>query len=140
MFPDAQIDMVRTDTGYKLRLGEAILFKPGSDKLKKEYVPFIYELSQRLGRLGVNIQIEGHSDATPYATKQTNWELSISRAYHIVQFFVDGASFPQDKISLAGFGDTQPISSNDTPEGRSKNRRVEISIITPDKEISELPW
>jgi len=137
---DAQIDVVNTDSGYKVRLGEAILFKPGSDKLRKEYVPFMFELSQRLSQLGVKIQIEGHSDATPYQTKQTNWELSISRAYHIVQFFVDGASFPQERISLAGFGDTQPIASNDTPEGRSKNRRVEISIITPDREVSELPW
>ncbi len=138
--PEPQIDVVKTDSGYKVRLGEAILFKPGSDRLKREYVPFMFELSKRLARLGVGVQIEGHSDATPYATKQTNWELSISRAYHIVQFFVDGASFPQEKISLAGYGDTQPIASNDTPEGRSKNRRVEISILTPDKEINELPW
>lgn len=138
--PSASIEVIRSDQGYKVRLGEILLFKPGSDKLKKDYVPFLYELGRRLVRIGVNIQIEGHSDATPYTTKQTNWELSISRAYHIVQFFVEGVTFPQDRISLAGYGDTRPLADNETPEGRSKNRRVEISIITPDRDISELPW
>lgn len=138
--PAAEIDVVRTETGYKVRLGEVILFKPGSDKLKKDYVPFLYELGKRLDRLGVSIQIEGHSDAQPYASKQTNWELSISRAFNLVRFFVEGVNFPQERISLAGYGDTRPVTENDTPEGRSKNRRVEISIITPDREISEIPW
>jgi len=132
--------VIRNEQGYKIRLGEVILFKPNSDKLKREYVPFLFELAKRLARLGVNVQVEGHSDAQPSLTKQANWQLSISRAFNIVQFFVEGANFPQERISLAGYGDTRPVVPNDTPEGRAKNRRVEISIITPDRDISELPW
>src|SRR5688572_4749790 len=81
--PSADITVTRAETGYKIRLGELIFFKPGSDKLKKDYVPFLFELSKRLSRLEVPIQVEGHSDAAPNVGKQTNWELSISRAYHI---------------------------------------------------------
>lgn len=138
--PAADISVIRNETGYKIRLGEVILFKPGGERIKKEFVPFLYELSKRLSKLGVQIQIEGHSDTTPYSTKQTNWELSIQRAYNVVKFFVEGSDFPQENISLAGYGDTKPLAQNDTAEGRSKNRRVEISIITPDRDISELPW
>ena len=138
--PPAAIEVLKSEQGYRVRLGEVLLFKPGSNKLKRDYVPFLFELGKRLDRLGVTIQVEGHTDIDPSSPRQGNWDLSISRALNIVQFFVEGVSFPQDRISLAGYGDTHPVADNNTPEGRAKNRRVEISIITPDREISELPW
>jgi chemotaxis protein MotB len=117
-----------------------ILFRPGSDKLRPESIPFLFELGRRLSRLGLPISIEGHSDITPSSSHQTNWQLSINRSYNIVQFLVNGVDFPPNKLSIVGYGDTQPLASNDTPEGRAKNRRVEISIISPDREIATLPW
>jgi chemotaxis protein MotB len=134
------VEAVKSEEGYKIRLGEAVLFRPGSDKIRRESIPFLFELARRLHRLGLPIQVEGHSDITPAATHQTNWQLSMDRAYNVVQFFVGAVDFPPNKISLTGYGDTQPIASNETPEGRAKNRRVEISIITPNREIASLPW
>ena len=43
-------------------------------------------------------------------------------------------------VSMAGFGDVQPLASNDSPEGRRKNRRVEIAVITPDQNIKDVEW
>jgi chemotaxis protein MotB len=135
-----QVEVVRTDDGYKIRLGEQLLFNPGSDKLKRQYIPFLYEMGKRLGRMTFPVQISGHSDSTPFTTKSTNWQLSISRAYNVVQFLVQGTGFPPNRISLAGYGDTQPIADNSTEEGRSRNRRVEISLLAPNHDVPESFW
>jgi chemotaxis protein MotB len=95
-------------------------------------------MGKRLGKLGYPVQVEGHSDATPFTTRSTNWQLSISRAYNVVQFLVEGTGFPQSKISLAGYGDADPLAENTTEEGRARNRRVEISILAPDHDIPDL--
>ena len=79
--PPTEIEAIKSDEGYKIRLGEVVLFRPGSDKLKREAIPFLFELGKRLAKLGLAIQVEGHSDITPTTTHQTNWELSMSRAY-----------------------------------------------------------
>lgn len=136
----AQVQVVRSDEGYKIRLGEVVFFRKGSAKLKRESIPFLFELGKRLVRLGLPIQVEGHTDNTTQDTQKSNWQLSVARAYTMVQFLVEGTEFPENKISIAGYGDTQPLASNDTDEGRAKNRRVEISVFTPDKEVGQMPW
>ncbi len=134
------VQVTRSEQGYKIRLGESLLFKPGSDLIRKDHIPFLFEVGKRLKQLGFNIQVEGHSDRAPAVTEHANWELSLSRSYNVVRFIVAAAEFPEDKISIVGYGDTQPIAPNDTPEGRAKNRRVEISIITPNHDIETLIW
>jgi chemotaxis protein MotB len=133
------VEVWRTDEGFKIRLSESLLYSAGSDLLKRENVPFIYALGKRLGRLGLNIQVEGHTD-NQHQAGVNNWQLSLNRSYHVVKFLIDGAHFPQDQISVAGYGDTKPISDNDTPEGRARNRRVEISVATGNRDISSLTW
>jgi chemotaxis protein MotB len=98
------------------------------------------------------VQVEGHTDNRELASfdaegekgvtgpGSSNWQLSLNRSYHLVRFLVEGSNFPQNKISVSGFGDTQPIADNTTPEGRKKNRRVEISVISQNQSLSDLPW
>lgn len=138
------IDVLKTSNGFKIRLGEAMLFNANSDKLKREQLPFLYEMGKRLARLKLPIQIEGHSDKSE-GVKQgdpnsNGWELSINRSFNILRFLVEATEFPKPLISIAGFGDTQPLASNSSPEGRRKNRRVEIAVITPDQNIKDLEW
>jgi chemotaxis protein MotB len=142
---DGDVEVVRSAEGFKIRLGEALLFKPGSDKLNRSQIPFLFEMGKRLAALELPIQIEGHSDGIEansrnLAAQNNAFGLSLNRSYNMVRFLVEGANFPKNKISLAGFGDAQPIAANDSPEGRAKNRRVEISVITPDHEVKELAW
>ena len=140
------VEVVKSPEGFKIRLGEALLFKPGSDKINRDQIPFLYEMGRRLAFLEMPIQVEGHSDGVEIkgrdvATKSEKaFQLSLNRSYNMVRFLVEGAKFPQDKISLAGYGDTQPLASNDSPEGRRKNRRVEISVTTPDSSVKELAY
>jgi chemotaxis protein MotB len=135
-----QVDVYRTEQGFKIRLAEALLYKSGSDKIKRENTAFLYEIGKRLARLDMKVQVEGHSDDREPASGENNWQLSLSRSYNLVRFLVDGAGFPRKLISVAGYGDTVPIAENKTPEGRARNRRVEISVITGNREVGDLGW
>jgi len=140
-----EVEVLKTPIGFKIRLGEAMIFAPRSAKLKRNQVPFLFELGKRLAALDLPIQVEGHSDKGESfnrgtANEKAAWELSNQRAYNIVRFLLDGAQFPKDKISMGVFGDTVPVSDDDSPEGRAKNRRVEISVATPDREIPLINW
>lgn len=143
--PEAEdVEVVKSPEGFKIRLGEALLFKAGSDKIRRENVPFLYEMGKRLGRMDTPIQVEGHSDGIEKGRNPSSsdaaYELSLSRSFNMYRFLVQGAKFPKDKISLAAYGDSQPLAANDSPEGRQRNRRVEISVVTPDHEIKTMPW
>ena len=82
-------------------------------------------------------QVEGHTDNVPIKTAQypSNWELASARAIAVTKALVD-ASLPADRVSAASYADYRPVSSNDTPEGRAANRRIEI-VVVPD--LSTLP-
>lgn len=139
------VEVVKSPEGFKIRLGEALLFKAGSDKIRRDNVPFLFEMGKRLAKMDVPIQIEGHSDGIEKGRSPVNvdngpYELALGRSITMYRFLVQGAAFPKDKISLAAYGDTQPIAANDSEEGRHRNRRVEISVVTPDHEIKTMPW
>lgn len=134
-----EIGLIKTEEGFKIRLGENILFKSGSAKLQKEYAPLLLEITKRIKQLKYRIQVEGHTDAAVGMSERDNWQLSFDRSYNLMKFMTDGVGFPHEKISVAGFGDAVPISDNNTPEGRARNRRVEISVITP-RPINKTNW
>ena len=87
------------------------------------------------------ITVEGHTDPTPIATPQfpSNWELSGARASSVVRLFVD-AGVAAQRLTATGYGEQRPVASNDTQEGRARNRRVTILIEAqhPD-DLKELP-
>lgn len=134
-----ELGVIKTEDGFKIRLGENIFFKSGSAKLRKGYVPLLIEITKRVRQLNYRVQVEGHTDNAVGPSEKDNWQLSIDRSYNLMRFMTDGVGFPKNKISVAGYGDSQPISDNDTLEGRARNRRVEISVITP-KPLSASVW
>jgi len=76
-------------------------------------------------------RIEGHTDNTPVADTskfQSNWELSAARAMNVLHYLAD-FGVNEKQFSIAGYADTRPMFSNDTPEGRAYNRRVDIIIL-----------
>jgi len=77
--------------------------------------------------------IIGHSDSLPVAKKwrsrfSDNWDLSARRAGEVARYLIWGANFPKENIAIVGRADVEPVASNDTEEGRAKNRRIEILI------------
>ncbi|MBM3792005.1 MAG: chemotaxis protein MotB, partial [Acidobacteria bacterium] len=77
------------------------------------------------------IRIEGHTDNVPIRTARfpSNWELSTSRATTICSYLVERFGFAPEELSAAGYGEFRPIDSNDTSEGRARNRRVDIVVL-----------
>jgi chemotaxis protein MotB len=83
-----------------------------------------------LSKLPNDIVIEGHTDNIPIhnSTFDSNWELSTARATKVVKFLVNEQKLPPQQLSAVGYGEYKPIAANDTPENRTKNRRVVFFI------------
>ncbi|RUM28393.1 MAG: flagellar motor protein MotB [Aquifex sp.] len=123
-------DYAVTGECLRIRVNTDKFFPPGEDVLLKEARGLILNLCYKLKPYSLPINIEGHTDNRPIHTPKfpSNWELSIARAISVLQVFEKECGYPSDKLSIFGYADTRPIASNDTPEGRRKNRRVEFCI------------
>ena len=98
--------------------------------------PFLEErmetiLAQTLSDTQGQIVISGHTDNVPIDNFQfrSNWELSAARAATVAHVFLRHDVVPRVRIHLEAYADTQPIDTNETMEGRAKNRRVEIAVV-----------
>ncbi len=108
-----------------------VLFDSGGAYLKGDSLPILREIIQSLKDLPNAIQIEGHTDDRPLGTGAkfaSNWELSAARAFAVLRF-LETNGIAQQRLSAIGYGEFRPVQKNDTPEGRTANRRIEINII-----------
>ena len=120
-----------TSQYVQLTLKGAILFDSGSASLKEEAMPVIERVALILERYAESdIEIEGHTDNVPIHTSRfaSNNELSSARALSMFDYLVKNTALEPAKIKHSGRGEYLPIADNTTPEGRAKNRRIEIKI------------
>lgn len=120
-----------------------ILFASGSAEVKREGRQVLDSVAKALiEATDQAVVIEGHTDNVPIssslsATYPSNWELSTARAVSVVRYLVEKGKMDPARISAAGFGENRPVVSNDTPEGRQKNRRIEIKLVPIPKPEAE---
>jgi chemotaxis protein MotB len=128
-----------TERGLVIRISESAFFDPGKIDLKPEAVRFLDILSKPLIEIPNHVRIEGHTDNLPIRTERfpSNWELSVHRATVCVRYLIENHSFPPDRISALGYGEYRPIADNNTIEGRAKNRRVDIVVLTWENRLNE---
>ncbi|PXY44482.1 OmpA family protein [Flavobacterium hydrophilum] len=111
-----------------------LLFNSGSYAVGSEGRKAVVELGKVLGdNPDLSVLIEGHTDDDPYAGSgpiANNWDLSTKRATAIVAILSENAKINKQKLTAAGRSEFSPLASNATPEGKAKNRRIEI-ILTP---------
>jgi len=114
----------------KITLKTPVLFSPGLALLKDEAKASLKEVAKAVKILPNAIIVEGHTDNTAINTEiySSNWELSIARAYSVIDFLVKMGINPE-KFVAAGYGEFRPVASNDTEDGRMQNRRIEINIV-----------
>lgn len=129
---EQQFETKMTDEGLLITIRDSVLFDMGRADVKAEYATIADELSQLLVfDPPRNIVITGHTDNVPINTNEfeSNWDLSVMRAVNFMKEVVAGNKELDSKyFSVKGFGEYNPIASNDTEEGRAKNRRVEVLV------------
>jgi len=128
-----KITIELTEHYIKLSLPDDIVFDSGSAELRPEAWSLLDIIADAIINYpSSDVEIEGHADNRPIHTIQykNNWYLSSARATEVGTYFVDSKGINPGRIVPVGYGEYRPVASNDTPEGRAKNRRVEIKILS----------
>jgi outer membrane protein OmpA-like peptidoglycan-associated protein len=124
-------EVQRIGEGIKITFDSGILFDIDKSDLRPVSKTNLTELAKILNKYpDTNILIEGHTDNT--GSDDHNMTLSKDRAQSVA-FYLATLEVKSARFSIAGYGETQPIVTNDTPEGRQKNRRVDIAVLANDK-------
>lgn len=112
------------------------LFKPGSAELTDKSTKILDNVIKVLKDYRLNIVVRGHTDNIPISTKKfpSNWELSAARAAVALDYIVNKGHIEISRAKAVGYADTRPAASNDTPENRKKNQRVEFYLHMPQRD------
>ena len=114
----------------QVRALDQILFDSGSVEIKPRGREVLAKIAAQLAKVtDRRVRVEGHTDDRPIATPRfpSNWELSVGRAATVARFLAEQGVAPQ-RLEASGFGEWSPIASNAAPEGRARNRRIEIVL------------
>jgi chemotaxis protein MotB len=138
---EGTVRVTQTAHGVTVEINASVLFAPGDANLEEAAVRALRAVAGVLALTEYPVTVEGHTDDTPIATAQfpSNWELSVVRASRVVRLFVD-AGVSAQRLTATGFGEQRPVTTNATPEGRARNRRVTVLIDSPSTDVpQELP-
>ncbi|WP_428353115.1 type VI secretion system protein TssL, long form [Methyloprofundus sp.] len=106
------------------------LFSSGSTRVNRSLIPLLHRIAEALNQLAGEVLITGHSDNVPIRSSRypSNWHLSKARAEAVANIIQQNLRNP-DRVIIEGRSDLDPIATNNTREGRAKNRRVEVSLL-----------
>ncbi len=118
--------------GLVLRIKGSMAFDSGQATLRKEFLPLLDKIGMLAQRAELMVEVSGHTDNVPLRQGQSaftsNWGLSAARAVASVEYLVDKFELPPSRLVAMGYSHGQPLDTNNTPEGRARNRRVEFKI------------
>ena len=128
---DGRLEIRMERRGLVISLREATLFPSGGENLDPSTLPMLEVIAREVRRHPNPIRLEGHTDSMPIRTARfrSNWELSAARAIAMLELYSQQFGLDRSRMSIGGFGDTAPVASNDTQEGRNRNRRVDIVVL-----------
>ncbi len=138
---EGKVRVTQNSRGVSVEINASVLFDPGEAKLTAESDQALRAVAVLLKDDPHAVQVEGHTDNQPIRnpTFPSNWELSAVRASAVVRLFID-SGVAAARLTAVGHGANLPVASNDTPDGRARNRRVAVTILSalPDT-TTELP-
>ena len=126
------VDISMQDRGLRISFDSRLLFAPGNVALRPSARKALDVVGARLRKYYGNIvQVEGHTDNLPISSAlfPSNWELSSARAGSVIRYMSASQNMSPDRFVAVGYGDTQPLASNKTSEGRARNRRVDLLLL-----------
>ncbi len=106
-------------------------FESGFAKVRSAFLPALDKIAGLIDNNSGMVTVSGHTDNVPISNSRfrSNWELSTSRAVSVTHELLKRADLSPERVTVSGHADTRPRAENDSPENRSKNRRVDISIV-----------
>jgi chemotaxis protein MotB len=126
-----QVRLTQLPHGLAVEINASVLFAPAQATLQQpESIAALEAVAKLLAVAHQEIRVEGHTDHLPIASPifPSNWELSSARASSVVRLFI-ASGIPPARLAAVGYADHKPVESNDTPEGRARNRRVTLMIL-----------
>ncbi|WP_049721788.1 flagellar motor protein MotD [Gilvimarinus polysaccharolyticus] len=129
LIDDQLMQVSSNEMWLQVELRDSILFSSGSADVSNAAREIFTRVAEIISSVDNPVQIEGFTDNVPIQTSRypSNWELSAARAAAIVKWLIDAGVGPA-RLAAVGYGKYQPVASNDTADGRTKNRRVAIMI------------
>jgi chemotaxis protein MotB len=134
-----RLDLHLERRGLVISLKEASFFPTAGDTVDPAAYPTIEKIAAALRPLPNPIRMEGHTDSVPIRTARfrSNWELSAARSIAMLELFATRFAFSRERLAIAGFAETAPIAPNESPEGRARNRRVDVIVLNAEGLRSE---
>jgi chemotaxis protein MotB len=125
------IQVRQDERGVILSLKDSLLFDSGRAEIKDDGLKVLDTIASIIRRVPYRILIEGHTDNVPIKSNlfPSNWELSTTRAANVLNYLIKNYNLPPERFAISGYAEYRPIASNETLEGRAKNRRVDIVFI-----------
>jgi chemotaxis protein MotB len=117
--------------GLVVSLRESVYFPSGNDTLATETFETLAKVAEAIRRIPNPVRMEGHTDSIPIHNGRfrSNWDLSAARAIAVMELFGARFGVARERMAIAGYADTAPVDSNDTQDGRARNRRVDVVIL-----------
>ena len=118
--------------GLIVSLTQAAFFSSGEDTIDADTYGSVATIAGAIRKLPNPVRLEGHTDSVPIHNGRfrSNWELSSARAIAMLELLKTRCGVPETQLAVAGYADTCPVDSNETEDGRARNRRVDIVILT----------
>ncbi|MBW8327767.1 MAG: flagellar motor protein MotD [Thiobacillus sp.] len=138
---EGKVRVTQSRRGVSIEINANVLFEPGRAELEPQSLEVLRAVANTLKNEPFNLEITGHTDVVPISNSvfASNWELSAVRATSVVRLLADNGIAPERLLAI-GREASKPIASNETAEGRARNRRVELMILSglPDM-VEEIP-
>lgn len=128
---EGKVRVTQTSRGVSIEINASLLFAPGEAKLNADSIQALNAIASVLKLDNHSIQVEGFTDNVPIknSTFPSNWELSAVRASRVARLFMENG-VDENRMTAVGQGPKFPVGSNDTVDGRARNRRVTVTILS----------
>jgi chemotaxis protein MotB len=136
---EGKLQIILEARGLVISLKEAAFFPSGDATVATDGYATIERLANTIRKLPNPVRLEGHTDAVPIRNDRfaSNWHLSAARSIAMLQLLADRFQIPWSQLAAVGYADTIPVDSNQTEEGRARNRRVDVTILNEQSAIRE---
>ncbi|HEX4227953.1 MAG TPA: flagellar motor protein MotB [Bryobacteraceae bacterium] len=127
-----EIALKMESRGLVISFRQAALFDSGADVVKPSAIDSISKVARAVLSVPNQVRLEGHTDNQPIHNDRfnNNWELSSARSIAMLQMMATRFKIPVQRLAVAGYADVEPVASNETEDGRARNRRVDVVILS----------